>query len=432
MNETKQKCLKNSATAVTLVIAGIVAGLLLLALVYMLPTWRVNYHIGESMWDLRWESTQTKSGEMLDYFTEGFMLSIIYNKGDSYAEDMLLAKFMSGEKNNPLINLYDYITQSPDNAFAPKSYGRYWHGYQTVLTPLLIFFNVDQIKTLNMAVQLVLVFAIVALLGMRRRADMIIPFAAMYLTLAPVSLFYSFQYSSTFYVMCFLSLAVALKYDKWSFAKLCFAFEVAGIMEAFFDYLTYPAVALAVPMIMFFALDASERKTLVERIKQFVLLCVSWVFGYIGMWSGKWLVATVFTDENIIADAIKNVKFRSSTSQGTDVFNYDLAVTNNLKYLVESNAGLFRLLLVLLVVVWLVCMLNALRRKAGALQATAASAAIIALCCLMPFVWYAGTINHSYLHAPFTFRELSITVYGAMTLLYLALYRKPKTIPDAA
>lgn len=433
MNDIKRKCLKNSAMAAALVVAGIIAGLLLLALVYMLPAWQVNYHVGESVWTLKGEGTYpaTKSGEALDNYTDSFMLSIIYNKPDSYADDMLLAEYMKGEKTYPLDNLFDYITQSPDNSFTPENYARYWHGYQAVLTPLFVFFNISQIKTLNMAAQLVLVLAIAALLGLRRRTDMIIPFAAMYLSLAPVSLFYSFQYSSTFYVMSFLLLAVASKYDKWSFTKLCFAFEVAGIMEAFFDFLTYPAVALGVPMVMFFALDASERKTLLQRIKQFVLLCVSWGFGYVGMWGGKWVVATLFTDENIIADALDSVRFRSSTSQGDDVFSYDLAVESNIRFLNESNSGLFRLLLVIMAVIWLFLLLKTLRRKGSALQANAASALIIAACCLLPFVWFFGTINHSYLHSPFTFRELAITVYGLMTLLYLTLHRKPKPLPEA-
>lgn len=429
MNETKQKCLKNSATAVTLVIAGIIAGLLLLALVYMLPTWRVNYHIGESMWTLREEGTypKIKTGEMLDNSTDAKMVDIIYNKGETFAEDMLLCRYISDENVYVADTLFNYMRGEADKDFEEISYGRYWHGYQSVLTPLFFFFNISQIRTLNMAAQIVLIFAIVALLGMRQRADMIIPFASMYLTLAPISLFYSFQFSSTFYVMCFLLLAVLLKYDKWSFTKLCFAFEVAGILEAYFDFLTYPAVSFGVPMIMYFTLDASARKTLLQRVKGIILMPAAWGFGYVGMWSGKWVVASAFTDENIIADAISNLKFRSSTSQGEDVYTYFGTVMNNVYYVVNSNNGLFRIIIIAMVIV---CLLWLLRKKGDSLCANAASVAAIAVCCYIPFAWYLVTINHSNIHSWFTFRELSITVYGAMTLLYLTLYRKPKAMPD--
>lgn len=423
MSGIKHKYLKNSGIAVALVVAGVAVGLLLLAVVYMLPTWSINYHIGESVWTLRDEGAypETKSGEMLDNFTDSFMLSIMYNKGDTYAEDMLLSTYISGESYYPLDNLFDYITGNETAEFTEESYGRYWHGYQAVLTPLFLLFNITQIRTLNMLSQLTLIICIAAMLGMKKRADLIIPFAAMYLSLTPVALFSSFQFSSTFYVMCFLSLAVALKCDKWSFTRLCFAFEIAGVAEAYFDYLTYPAVCFGVPMILYFALDASARKTVVQRIKELVLMCASWFVGYIGMWSGKWVVASMFTDENILLDAINMVRFRSSTSQGDDVFTYGGTVSGNFYYLINTNSGLLMSLLAIMLLAWLVFMIH---KKKAPLQTNVSAVAAVIISSLIPFAWYLVTINHSFIHSWFTFRELSITVYGVMTALYLLLYRR--------
>lgn len=231
------------------------------------------------------------------------------------------------------------------------------------------------------------------------------------------------MFSTTFYVMCFLLITVATKHNKWSFAKICYSFEATGIAVAFLDFISYPAASLGVPMIMYFSLDASERKMLRERIKEFALLCLSWGLGYFGMWAGKWIVATIMTDENVILNALSAIKVRSSTRYGEQTLTYTGTVSKNVGHLINSGNGLFLYVVLAMVIVWGIWML---KKRGASLNANVATVAIILLSCIIPFGWYLISINHSYVHSWFAYRELVVTVYGVMSVLYLGLYRKQK------
>ena len=50
------------------------------------------------------------------------------------------------------------------------------------------------------------------------------------------------------------------------------------------------------------------------------------------------------------------------------------------------------------------------------------------LIALMPFVWYALTLNHSGVHPFIAFHELSITVFATAILLFCTLEKKVKPI----
>lgn len=419
----KRSALKNSATAVALLVVGIAVGLLLLAFVYIMPKWWVDYHIGESIWGLKDEGdyTRVETGEQIDNFSDALMLNMLYNKAGSFEDDMLLGQYVAGDIFSPVQNLFDYMTKGMDDSLHAVSYPRFWHGYQVVLAPLFLFFNITEIRTFNMLMQLMLIMVLVAVLAGRKRTDMIVPFMTMYFALAPLALFSSFMFSTTFYVMCFLLITIAIKHNKWSFAKICYSFEAAGIAVAFLDFISYPAASLGVPMIMYFSLDASERKKLRERIKEFALLCLSWGIGYFGMWAGKWIVATIMTDENVILNALSAIKVRSSTRYGEQALTYMGTVSKNVGHLINSGNGLFLYVVLAMVIVWGIWML---KKKGASLNANVATVAIILLSCFIPLGWYLISINHSYVHSWFTYRELVVTVYGVMSVLYLGLYRK--------
>lgn len=420
MVKNNNKTLKNASIGFAVLIAGILIGVILLFSVYKISTSRVSMHIAESASVLYKEGTYTKivNGGQLDNWTDATMMNIILYKGDNFSDDMLLAQRMTGNKSTPVENLYDYVTGAEKNSYGVGTYARYWHGYQVILTPLLMFFNILGIRSLNMLVQLSLIIGMIVLLCAKKRFDMLVPFVLMYFSLVPISLFCSLQFSSTFYVMAFLLLALLLKYDKWSFGKICCLFEVTGIMEAYFDFLTYPFVSLGVPLIMYFALDTNNKTKLSERIKQFLILCISWGFGYIGMWAGKWVVASVFTDSNVIAEAITAIKFRSSTSYNDNIFTFAGAVKHNFDAL---NNGAFKIMIAFSAVVWLFFVY---KRRKTLNKSYVNTLILVCLCSLLPFLRYLVTINHASIHYWFTFRELAVFVYGIMTALYLLLYKK--------
>lgn len=422
--------LKIGIKFVAVVLAGILIGVILLAGIYMIPQDALYENVKKSAEVLREEGTYPSAlsgikSAVLDNFTDSIMLNITYCKGDSFAKDMLNAEHYVGDYETRTESLYRYVLFHDFYGTDGRAdYSRYWHGYQVILAPMLLLLDISDIRYLNMVVQTALVFAVMMLLYKKGRKETLIPFFVMWLCLMPPALFSSLQYSTTFYIMILLALAVAAGYGKWSFLKLALAFEIAGIAEAYVDFLTYPFVSLGVPAILWFSLDAESRKSMVTRIKEFVLLCLSWAVGYGGMWSGKWVVASVFTDSNVIAEAFHAIQFRSSASHNEEVYSVFETVS---KALPMYSQGIFIIVFFAAFLIWLVWYI---KKKKQPCHANVCSLGAIAVCCLLPIVWYGATLNHSNIHMWFTYRELSISIYGVVSILYLTLLRSPGQTPE--
>ncbi len=425
MKNEKGTAAKHVLRGIAILLLGVVLGLLLLACVYRIPQSAMRRGTETSAGILHGETlyprvVESVPASQLDNFTDALMLNITYYKGGSFAEDMLSSAYIQNDENDPLESLYGYVTGA-EGEYQEAYYGRYWHGYQAVLAPLLTVFDLLQIRYLNMALQIALAAAVLLTLHACGRKDMLLPYAILWISLMPAALFYSLQFSSTFYIMAVLSLVIASRSGKFDFAKLCFAFEIAGILEAYFDLLTYPLVTFGVPAILWFALDAERKQSLLRRIRQLVLLGVSWGLGYLGMWSSKWVIAALFAGDNTLETAYQAIKFRSAMQLTGDVkITYlDVIKANVFFYVSRGFVAVFAAGVLL----WLIKWFRQRKNKPDPeLRSVLPAMAAIAVCALTPFAWYLVTANHSYLHSWFTFRELGIFLYGGFTIPYLYLY----------
>ena len=134
-------------------------------LVYKLPTEPMAANVARSSdifnyegiypaWAIGYKSTQ------LDNWTEGYVLCSAIYPSDNAIKDAM---------NNPIIEYKDErITLSltlQANKVAGEtfttSYGRYWHGLLVILKPLLLFFDIGDLRILNMMFQFALLLAIV-------------------------------------------------------------------------------------------------------------------------------------------------------------------------------------------------------------------------------------------------------------------------------
>ncbi len=185
-------------------------------------------------------------------------------------------------------------------------------------------------------------------------------------------------------------------------------FTLTGCLTSYFDFLTYPLVTYGVPATLYLCSvpDATWKKAL----KGLVLTLVAWGVGYVGMWTGKWILGSLLGGGNLLEEALRLLRIRTSNSDAA-------GAQASLFMLVKRQ--LFRLkspslaVAAVYVLVTGVCFLKrAPRRKLAGLSWLP----WIALC-VLPFVWYVGAFNHSYVHAFFTYRELMITAFCGMCLL---------------
>ena len=73
-------------------------------------------------------------------------------------------------------------------------------------------------------------------------------------------------------------------------------------------------------------------------------------------------------------------------------------------------------------IAWIAAFAKALRRKVAPARLNASSA-VLAVIALLPFAWYFCTQNHSYIHAFYTSRNLSVSVF-ALCCLFQSLLPK--------
>lgn len=62
---------------------------------------------------------------------------------------------------------------------------------------------------------------------------------------------------------------------------------------------------------------------------------VYWAIGYFGMWIQKWILCTIFTEENIIANAIHSILIRSGRNVVGKQIGYTDAVRTNIMVLAK-------------------------------------------------------------------------------------------------
>lgn len=230
-----------------------VTGLAALVMTYFIPPRYIHDNVYESAIVLYreglgahiWENIEET---MLDVYTDGLLLNVTYTETGDGRTDILMGTHVEVDGKNPMNSLFEVIALANDN-YIVKHYGRYWHGYQVILKPLLCLFTYSDIRQINMILQLALVFLLLGILIRSGNWILVLPFFGMYVFLSPISLFSSLQYSPCFYIMMFALIAIFGFGKNMNDTHMNYLFLAAGIATAYFDLLTYPLITLAVPLI---------------------------------------------------------------------------------------------------------------------------------------------------------------------------------------
>lgn len=388
-----------------------ILGVAALAVTYFIPRERMRENVWASSIALHEEGLgayiwKDIEETMLDIYTDGLMLNVSYTETKDGVRDILLGTHVEVDGKNPMESLYEVIALSNDN-YIVKNYGRYWHGYQVLLRPLLCVFTYSDIRHMNMILQLVLVCGFVCLLAGTKERVYVIPFLGMYVFLSPVSLYSSLQYSPCFYIMMLALSVLFLWREKLTDTGRNYLFLLTGVLTAYFDFLTYPFITLGVPLIAYLAFTDKRLATKqTDMWKNILLYTFSWGIGYVGMWSSKWVIASVLTEENIICDAFGAIAYRSGyfIKKHTyfDTLRLNLGVCNRKVFLPA--------VLCLAVCIVLFRMKKHIRMERSHFPVLG----MVLFVSLYPFIWYLFTKDHSCCHSYFTWRELGISVFGIL------------------
>ncbi|MBR3050389.1 MAG: hypothetical protein IKG61_02925, partial [Selenomonadaceae bacterium] len=297
------------------IIAGVALsifiGAALMILTYSLPTERVVQNVREGLPLYEREGTYPSwaLGEhsKLDNFTDAIiLLEVTHPIKNTVDSAMLNPRFGLRQDEKPVDALIK-VLRGDTTGLHEIIYPRYWHGYLAVIKPLLMMMRVNHLRMLLAYADFILFVAALMMFQKVLGRVYAFAFAAAVMVLNLVSVSMSFQFSSI-YIVTLTAIIFMLKKNNRLFGEdlYNYFFAAIGIIVAFTDFLTYPIFSVALPLTVFYLLNRREllKKNLAHVLKLMTGLLFSWGVGYVGMWSGKWLVAQILTGHETFTDAL--------------------------------------------------------------------------------------------------------------------------------
>lgn len=403
--------LKHIRNILFIFIGMVAVGYLALICVYALPTKPISQNVAEASNIMQMDGSHPElvyghQDTMLDNLTDSIMLlTARYEGTESVFEEALLNNrfTVNGLMDSEVLAAEATGEELDGDA---SSYGRYWHGYLVYLKPLLMMFNYGQIRYLIGSIQFALLTAVLYLFVNKQKENHVIPFMAAYLFLNPAALSLSLQYLPASVITMIEFVVILFQEEKYKNNRMrwMYHFFIVGCLIAYVDFLTYPMLTLGMPLVF---LLVENRKSLKEDITFFVGSCAAWGIGYVAMWGSKWILGSLLTEENIIADALESVLLRiGAVESGSQVSALQAII---------KNIGANKMCLILLAVVFVSILGYGIWKKKPIVLKRVDIGVL--LCALLPFMWYIVVSNHSYIHYWFTYRILSISIYAGLIFL---------------
>ncbi|MDD7385340.1 MAG: hypothetical protein SPI12_00460 [Actinomycetaceae bacterium] len=424
---------------------------------YALPHGRIASHVSESLKVYQAEgdypnATPNVPGGARDNFTEAIMLTMAIYPSDHPFHDAFESPRLGGDPQakgysmrvDNLAYAVAHVTDS-DYVDTASSYARYWHGYLVVLRPLLLLLNPVEIRYACGAILAALGAITAAMLWRRCGAGISVAYIAGLIVLNPPAVMLNYQYYPV--TLCALVGVFIVcgwyerleKHNGW-----IPLFLLLGAGVAFTDLLTFPVLALGMPLLVYAVISAQKRarlqnsegsKTTGEQrwavIVQLVTKSCAWAIGYIGFWAMKWVLAALIAGHPM-SDVGHYVLFRlDSTGRGEDLekrysFTRFQGIENNLHQI--NNSAFWSIIVISLVILGVLLLIRVVKvtRPSGDWIDRVSLLMIAAY----PFVWYAVILNHSAIHSFFTYRSLGVTLFAlyALASSYFTSVQSPEQV----
>lgn len=341
-------------------------------------------------------------GAYIDTWTDARMLNMagFIGIGSAFSDSLL----------NPRVHYMDppYISlavstkiQNFDNVEI-KYYPRFWQGYLIFLKPLLIFFDVGGIRIINLFVQSLLLLFILILMYRRLGFLNCLAFVSAILFFNPINSWKCLEFATTMHLLFFATLWVLLSKKPDD----NYMFFVIGAIEILFDWLTYPLVTLGIPLIIYINL---YHKNLVDDVKRVLKSSFLWLSGYACMWTVKWIMVLLFTDQDIFEDVRESILHR------VGIVNFEpWLVDITFLHAVMANFHEFEIGSLIYVFFFFSILIFYILKKRLVVVKNVKAMVLLGIG-LMPFLWYAVLVHHSIHHPWMAHKILIISIYAVFS-----------------
>lgn len=309
-----------------------------------------------------------------------------------------------------------------DNIQDSYEYARYWHGYLSILRPLLLLFNYSGIR---IVLEIITLISIVTLITLLCKKISITSGVIYGIGLLAISIFIVTKSINEIliFIVAFIS-SIILLLKKNPEKNIGIFFFVVGSVSNFIDLLTAPLVTLGITAITYFLLvQKNESKVNIKRyILDFLKICISWALGYGITWLSKWVITEIFFGRPIISQAIEQAVFRSNGPQinGMNIFSLSNVFIRNMEYLSSPVA----ITILIAAVIYIIVMMIINRNKKIDFKENLKKCLPYILIFFLPVIWYMFLKQHSYTHVNFTYRILVISIISLLIIASKILVSK--------
>lgn len=398
------KIIKNG---ILILLSSILIGYFLLSFSYLVPTNSmkdntnliIDDYIQEEIYQ---EVNKYGNNGLLDNFTDSLMIATALNTNDNsiFIQSLENQRFYIEDIDNR-IAIKTYINDTQQ--LKTINYNRYWHGYLIFLKPILYLTDYFTFRSINLFTQIILLLICFVLIVKQLNILYGLGYLGSIYVLQPYIISLSLQFTSIYYLTLIFTIII-LSCKKLNETNSLYLFLLIGIFTSFFDLLTYPIITFGLPVLIYIA---KNKKT---NFIQFFKLGVFWAIGYLGMWLGKWVLTSAILQINIFDVVFSVIQMRTSSSAISENISRVEAVISNYTYGINKQVIIFNVLISLIILI--ISLFKKFKIKINKITLFP-----IILIIISPIVWFLVTSNHAYIHYFYTYRSISITIFGLYILI---------------
>ena len=389
----------------------------ILVITAKIPRELIEENIKEStdiFWKFSAEDNSDTPYNIKHYYADAMILYIIYYiDTDNVLESVMEAKYYSSNQDETISFAVDDVIENNE---ANTQYIRYWHGSMSILRPLLIFFNIQQIYVINAV--LILLLILILLIKLRKNKELVVAILIGLVMCAIWTVPFCQEYTWTFYIMLIASI-ILVELEKRK-KNINILFFITGMITCYLDFLTNEIITLFVPLIILLVIKykKNEINNFKEGVKLIGYPILLWGIGYIGMWCAKWILASIILKVNaldyVIGPAMKRINGTEGTAGNytSDIIPRNIKNLFPIAFLIEE--GYIYWILGAIIIFELIFIRKKEIKKLW-------FSLLLLIIAIIPYIRYLVLENHSYLHYFFTFRSQIITIIAIVLAMVYSL-----------
>ncbi len=288
-------------------------------------------------------------------------------------------------------------------------YARYWHGYIVFLIPLLLLFDIVEIRIILQCILLISFVILIYYISKRRSWKYGFIYLITFIAFDLLAWITTIQGILVMIISIIVSIFTAN--GKITSKNLNLSLFISGALTAYLDFFTTPLMAFLLPVITYKVVNIEETtfwKELINIIKN----GIAWVFGYLGLWIMKWIINDFILNTEVIKTSFDQIILRIGLDGGKKA-SENLNLFALLKNCIFS-ANIINMACYIITFIFGIVFI--FKRKIN--NFFKSSKLSYYICAIIPMAWFFIIASHSEQHYFFTYRTLLITLLGTMLIVF--------------